>query len=152
VNAFDFKKIGKRLATLALLSVSIGFAGCGSSQDPNRLPVFPAKGQIAFKGKPANGAFVVLHPKNAVGDNAVRPRAQVQEDGTFLLSTYDANDGAPVGEYKVTVELHNFVKSKNGDISRGPNVLPKQYGLPKTSPITVQIAGGENQLPPIVLK
>jgi hypothetical protein len=152
VNAFNIKKIGKRLAILALLQLSIGFTGCGSSPDPNRLPVFPAKGQIAFKGKPANGAFVVLHPKKAVGVDVVRPRAQVQEDGTFLLSTYDANDGAPAGEYKVTLELHNFIKNKNGDISRGPNVLPKQYGRPDTSPITVLIAEGENSLSPIVLK
>jgi hypothetical protein len=152
LTAFYAKKIGKRLALLLLVVFLAGIAGCGSSQDPNRLQVFPAKGQIAFPGKPVGGAFVVLHPKAATGSQLVRPRGNVREDGTFSLTTYDANDGAPAGEYKVTVELHNLVKRANGDVSLGPNIVPKQYGNPKTSPLTVRIAEGENSLPPIMLK
>ena len=152
LTAFYAKKIGKRLAMLFLIVFLAGIAGCGSSQDPNRLRVFPAKGQITFPGKPVGGAFVVLHPKAATGSEVVRPRGNVSEDGTFSLTTYDANDGAPAGEYKVTVELHNLVKRANGDVSLGPNIVPKQYGNPKTSPLTVRIAEGENSLPSIILK
>jgi hypothetical protein len=152
LTAFYAKKIGKRLTLLVLVVFLSGIAGCGSSQDPNRLKVFPAKGQIAFLGKQVGGAFVVLHPKASSSSEVVRPRGNVHEDGTFSLTTYDADDGAPAGEYKVTVELHNLVKRANGDVSLGPNIAPKQYGNPKTSPLTVRIAEGENALPPIVLK
>jgi hypothetical protein len=142
----------KRFTILALLPLLAVLAGCGSSQDPNQLPVYPVKGQLAFRGKPAAGAFVVLHPKAATNIKVVPPRGQVREDGTFSLTTYSANDGAPAGEYKVTVELHGIVKQANGDFSRGPNLVPKQYSNPKTSPLTVQIAEGENALSPILLK
>ncbi len=146
------KKIVYKFAMSILLLFLVGLAGCGSSTDANQLPVFPVKGQLAFHGKPASGAYVVLHPKAAVGSKVIPPRGQVREDGTFSLSTYSADDGAPAGEYKVTVELHSIVKQANGDFSRGPNLVPKQYGNPKTSPLTVQIAEGENTLQPIVLK
>ncbi len=152
LTAFFTKKHRHKLTMLIILSLLAAIVGCGSSPDPNRLLVFPTKGQIAFKGKSPGGAFVVLHPKAATGPNVVRPHAHVHDDGTFSLSTYNTNDGAPAGEYKVTVELHNLIKRSNGDIAPGPNVLPKQYSRPETSPLIVRIAEGENSLSPIVLK
>jgi len=146
------KKIVYKLAMSILWLFLIGLAGCGSSTDANQLPVFPVKGQLAIRGKPATGAFVVLHPMAALDSKVIPPRGQVRDDGTFSLTTYKSDDGAPVGEYKVTVEYRELVKQTNGDISRGPNLVPKQYGNPKTSPLTVRIAEGENALPPIVLK
>ncbi|HEY2826680.1 MAG TPA: hypothetical protein VGJ04_03690, partial [Pirellulales bacterium] len=82
----------------------------------------------------------------------VVPTAQVKPDGTFDLSSYAANDGAPPGEYKVTVQWHKTVKPAGGDPTLGPNLLPPQYRRPDTSPLTVVIAAGPNQLNPIVLK
>jgi hypothetical protein len=152
LRAFFSNRIGRKLILLALLMFMAGIEGCGSSPDPNRLAVFPVKGQIAFKSKPTDGAFVVLHPKGAIGPNVLRPHGYVRKDGTFSLSTYDTNDGAPAGEYKMTVERRNLVKRPNGDFSPGPNVLPRQYSRPDTSPVAVRIAEGDNALPPIVLK
>jgi hypothetical protein len=150
--AFFSKKAKRKLAMLVLLPVLAGITGCGSSVDPDRLPVFPAKGQITFQGKSLNGAFVVLHPQGAKGSREARPRGHVTEDGKFSLSTYETNDGAPAGEYKVTVECRSLVKRPSGDIVAGPNVLPKKYSRPETSPVTLRIAEGDNSLSPIILK
>jgi hypothetical protein len=98
------------------------------------------------------GAFVVLHPQGTQSADGVRPRGHVAEDGNFSLSTYETNDGAPAGDYKVTVEYRSLVKKPSGDVAAGPNVLPKQYSRPETSPISVRIASGDNALAPIVLK
>jgi len=135
--------------------VSLATIGCGSAQDPNRLPVFPATGKISFKGVVPDGAYVALHSKtNAKAPNGqeVVPTAKVKSDGTFDLSSYAANDGAPSGEYKVTVEWHKTIKPAGGDPTLGPNLLPPQYSKADTSPLTVIIATGPNQLNPIVLK
>jgi hypothetical protein len=128
-------------------------AGCGKTQDPNRLPVFRASGKVTFQGKAPAGALVVLHPKVSTPENqAVRPRAYVKEDGSFELSSYESNDGAPAGDYAVVLVWPKPVKSPSGELSAGPNVLPPKYSRPESSPEVVKIAEGANQLNPIIVK
>jgi hypothetical protein len=152
LSAFFAKRGRRKIASLFLAACLAAIAGCGSNADPNRLPVFPANGQIAYHGMSLRGAFVVLHPQGSQSAEGVRPRGHVADDGKFSLSTYETSDGAPAGDYKVTVECRSLVKKPNGDVVAGPNVLPKQYSRPETSPISVRIASGDNALAPIVLK
>jgi hypothetical protein len=128
------------------------FAGCGSSQGSDRVPVFPATGRLVYDGRPLAGAFVVLHSKGAEQSHrAPRPHAQVSADGSFSLTSYDTDDGAPAGDYTVTVELRPLVR-RGGDITAGPNTLPSKYCRAETSPVTVQIAEGRNELPEIQIR
>src|SRR5262245_41415792 len=76
-------------------------AGCGSD---GRKPVFPVSGKVTWDGRPARGATVVFHPVTDNGPDAVRPRGKVNADGSLEVTTYAAKDGAPAGEYKLTVE------------------------------------------------
>ena len=82
----------------------------------------------------------------------IPPRAAVQPDGTFALTSYSSNDGAAPGEYVLTITWHKTIKRPNGEPDLGPNLLPTQYEKAKTSPVIVKIAEGKNELPPIVLK
>src|SRR5436309_2942675 len=72
-------------------------AGCGSS---DRAGLQPVKGTLRVNGQPAAAALVTFHP---TGADAARPTGRVGGDGTFTLTTRVAGDGAPVGEYRVTV-------------------------------------------------
>jgi hypothetical protein len=147
--------VTKQTALVLIAALSLAAAGCGSAQNQNQLPVFPASGKITFKGAAPDGAYLALHSKtNAKAPNGqeVIPTAQVRSDGTFDLSSYAAKDGAPAGEYKVTIEWHKTVKSAGGEPTLGPNLLPPQYSKTETSPLTVAIAQGPNELNPIVLK
>ena len=77
------------------------------------LPVFPAKGMVTFKGKAPEGASVALHPKDpelAKNQKFIPPRASVQPDGTFALTSYQSNDGAVPGEYVLTITWHKTIK------------------------------------------
>jgi hypothetical protein len=136
--------------------VVIAAAGCGATQDPNLLPVFPAQGKLSFHGKVPEGAYVALYPKanvaKAPNGQPVVPRGQVQGDGSFNLTSYAAGDGAPVGDYAVTVEWHKTITLPSGVPNLGPNLLPAKYSKAETSPVTVQIAQGKNELPAIILK
>jgi hypothetical protein len=129
--------------------------GCGKSQPEGLLTVYPTVGKVTFKGSVPQGAYVALHSTsnlNAPNGQVVVPRAQVQPDGTFELSSYNYNDGAPKGDYVLTVEWHKTVKGPDGDPTLGPNLLPPLYSKSATSPVKVTIVAGKNELSPIVLK
>jgi hypothetical protein len=115
--------------------------------DSGRVPVHPARGEARFEGRPMADATIFLHPVGVKNPAHPRPRAVVGPDGTFVLGTYRKDDGAPAGEYHVTVQW--FAKAAPHDVPR--NVLPPRYAGPETSGLTVRIQGGKNQLPPIQL-
>jgi hypothetical protein len=131
------------------------FVGCGSSESAQYLPVFPAAGTVQVDGKPPVGAFLVLHPKagfqRGPDGELVRPHGVVGEDGSFQLTSYQTNDGAPVGEYIVTFELRKVLKYAGGDAGPGPNLIPAQYTKVGTSPVVVKIEATRNHLPSISL-
>jgi hypothetical protein len=139
----------RRIASGIVLASGViaSMVGCGSSEA--RLPVHPVEGVITRGGKPLANALVALHPKSKPsGGEAVAPNGQTDENGVFKVSTYDANDGAPEGEYAVTVQYYQTVKTANG-IEPGPNVLPAKLSQPGTTDISVKIVAGPNKLAPI---
>jgi hypothetical protein len=144
------------LRIIALGALLLPAAGCGSSHDCDRLPVFPTKGTVKLEGTSPKGALIVFHPKagklSASDGNTIRPHGTVRSDGTFELTSYETNDGAPAGEYLVTLELRKVVKYPNGNAGPGPNLVPKKYTKSDATPLLVQIQPGPNELPPIVLK
>lgn len=133
-------------AGAALAATSIG---CGEAK-PDRVAVYPAAGKVTLKGQPTHGAQLILYPKSDLGADVPAPRANVGQDGSFKLSTFAGGDGAPEGEYVVTLRWYKLVK-QGGDVVAGPNVIPRKYTNPQSSDITVRIAAGQNELPPIKL-
>ncbi len=131
--------------TLALLLA----AGCSGKLEKERVAVYPVEGAVTFKGQPMPGAFIVFHPKTPQ-PNAPAPRAEISKDGALKVSTYDGGDGAPEGEYVVTIEWRKLVK-QGPDLVAGPNVVPAKYGRPETSDIVRRVAAGPNNLEPIAL-
>ncbi|BBO34378.1 hypothetical protein [Lacipirellula parvula] len=137
---------------VGLLGVAIALmamAGCGEAK-PQRTAVFPAKGTITLKGEPAHGAIIALHPKSPLPAGVPAPRANVDKDGSFAVSTYDSGDGAPEGEYVLTVVWNKLIKN-GGDVRIGPNVIPTKYGNPTSSDLVVKVTAGENAIPAIQL-
>jgi hypothetical protein len=131
------------LALAALVPVS-----CGPAD--GRRPTFSVSGKVLLPdGKPAEHATVVFHPAGESGPDVVKPRGKVGPDGTFRLTTYDGHDGAPAGEYRVTVEL--WLSTGKGD--EGPTSrLPAKYARPETSQLSATVNPGPTELQPIRLK
>src|ERR1700685_2288827 len=92
-----------RLAkSLVILSLAVVVTGCG----PSRKSVFPVKGRVVDSaGKPVVGATVIFHPVTRDQDDENKPVARVDETGAYVLTTYVQGDGAPAGEYSVTILL-----------------------------------------------
>jgi len=133
------------LATLALAGL-FSLSGCGEAQAP-RTPVFPVSGQVRVEGDSASGALVVFH---SVSKTTPPASATADGEGRFKLTTYETGDGAPAGEYTVTVSLRKLV-TKEGSSIAGPNVLPEKFASPTTTPFKVTVAAAPNELKPFVV-
>jgi tetratricopeptide (TPR) repeat protein len=115
----------------------------------DKVRVYPAQGTVELDGQPLAGAAIFLQPLEGTNPKVPRPRATTQEDGTFELGTYHDDDGAPPGEYKVTVQLFSRQDARHG--GQTLNFLPARYARPETTDLTLQIHEGENKLPVLKL-
>ena len=70
----------------------------------SHVHVYHAQGQATLDGKPIANASIWLDPVWTKEPGFPRPHAISQADGSFVLETYDKEDGAPEGEYKVSVQ------------------------------------------------
>jgi hypothetical protein len=125
-----------RLTRLALLLVlPFGMAACGGSHE---FDTVPAKGTVAYKGKPLEKGQIQLLPDD--GPAAVG----LIENGKFVVGTNADGDGAPPGKYRVTVFSYKETKTRFGEtISKA--VIPNRYANPDTSGLVVEIPEGGNE-------
>lgn len=136
---------------VVLLLLAAGMAGCSND---GQVPVYPVSGRVGVEGESPAGALLVFHPQSAPqkpGVEIPKPVGRVQSDGTFKLTTYSENDGAPAGDYSVTVEWRPLVK-QDGDMKAGPNVIGDEYGKPESTPLHVNVGTSSKSLDPIELK
>lgn len=89
----------RRRGLVLLVFCMLLIAGCGKGQKA----VYKVHGQVFdAKKKPAVGAIVTFHPADA-DPNEMKPIGKVDEQGNYTLTTYTEGDGAPEGEYTITI-------------------------------------------------
>lgn len=110
----------------------------------NRLVCVAARGRVLYRGQPIADAQVVFHgPDPRTGRLRRVADALTDSDGRFALSTYTANDGAPAGDYRVTVIWTSAPTDFNNRYR--PNRLPPRYADPNLSGLTATVkAVGDN--------
>ncbi|MCE9532372.1 MAG: metallophosphoesterase [Planctomycetes bacterium] len=112
----------------------------------DRKPTHPVRGFVYFDGAPPAGATVAFHQKaTTMGKDSYRVIADglIEGDGSFTLSSNGPFDGAPVGEYFITVVYDgrypfNGKKIKNDDI-------PSKFTKPDTSDLKATVKSGPNE-------
>jgi 3',5'-cyclic AMP phosphodiesterase CpdA len=112
----------------------------------NRKPTHPVQGKVFFDGTPCPDALVAFYvpPANEKAKPLRIGDALVESDGSFVFSTYTANDGAPVGDYIVTVVKRRPSFDAQG--KPGPNQLPEKYAKVDTSDLRVKVKDGPNDI------
>jgi hypothetical protein len=128
------------LAAVALVLLPLS---CG----PKRPPLFPVNGQVSFKGKPTPGALVVFNLVDNKDPRAPRPSGYVQADGSFSLRTYPGTEGAPEGEYTVSIVWTDPKDIPDRSTSEVPNKLPAIYANPRTSKLHAKVQPGADNRP-----
>jgi hypothetical protein len=128
----------------AVLCAILVLAYCGCS---GRKPVYPVAGRVVDAGgKPVPGATVIFCPIENLFDNANKPAGWADDEGNFSLTTYDQEDGAPAGEYVVTVELRTGSRSPKRPRQAPPDRLGGKFSDPNRSPLRATIIKGENDV------
>ena len=81
--------------------------GCAKQEFQNlRQATFPVRGQVTLDGKPVANATIVFKPVDASKFKwREQPQAKSDAEGKFTLFTYEANDGAPTGDYRVGIAI-----------------------------------------------
>ena len=90
--------IARAVAAMVVICLA-GLTGCGQGS----VKLYPVRGTVLFNGQPATGAVVVFHSTHDEALDAARPNGRVGASGQFELSTHQPGDGAPAGDYVVTL-------------------------------------------------
>jgi hypothetical protein len=124
-------------------------AGCSGSK---QTPVYPVRGQVLLNGKPLSQAIVTFHHQGS-GPDAPAPSAQTDSEGRYTLTSYQNGDGAPEGEYAVSLVCFRTRELRKGsDEDTARNIVPARYANAATSRLTAKVAAGKNELPPLQVK
>jgi hypothetical protein len=140
----------RRFWTLFAIGLCVAIAGCGSKHD-DRPAAHPVAGKIFVNGTPAANARVALYPTDKPGAH-LRPHAVVEPDGSFHLTTFKTRDGAPAGEYALTVTWPGPLAKGQGEDEEGPDRLERRYADPKHPATRVCIVPETAELETIDLK
>ena len=146
------RRLPRRAAIFASAAWVIACSGC-SEKPPLRksAPVYPVSGQVSVDGERAIGAQVTFHRVGETDPKAIKPFAIVEGDGWFRPSTIDSFDGAPAGDYLVTVTWPT-IKVEGGEEIEGPDRLQGRYSTKEHPAAKVTVVAGENEFPAFELK
>ncbi len=114
---------------------------------PERPVTHPVAGKIYVNGVPAGNASIAFHP---IGDHAAeiyRPVGCSNLDGSFSLMPYATHDGAPEGEYVVTVLWVDRTQPYDecGDLTIH-DVLKGRYVDATKSTLRARVVPGSNEI------
>jgi hypothetical protein len=132
----------------------VAITGCGDG----KIARYPVKGSVKVDGQPAEGAIVIFCPVDAGPEwKDLRPSGKTDAAGEFQLLTFESNDGAPAGQYKVIINWpappQPGAEDREGRGPRpGPDRLKGKYYNIDRSPFSVTVEKKTNSLEPFELK
>ncbi len=100
---------------------------------------FPVKGTVMYNGKPVPKGTVLFTPVSG-GPTAT---GQLNEDGTYRLTTYKPGDGALLGEYRVAIMAMEGPLQGDPPIAPPP-IIPDKYSSLALSDLKANVQEGDN--------
>lgn len=128
--------------------VTLGLSGCGDG----KVAVYPVTGKLLdAKGNPATGALVMFHPVTPPVDQPTFSlTGTANASGEYWIETYGSADGAPVGDYILTVV---WLPEKKSLFDAQPDKLNGKYADKTKSQLKFKVeAKPKNEVPTITLK
>jgi hypothetical protein len=123
------------------LAVLLTVLGCGGPEE-----LAPASGKVLYKGKPlAFGSVMFQHTSGGQPS-----QGEIQPDGTFEMSTFDANDGARIGPNLVSIFCYESqdparkAQRSAGEQSLGRLLIPRKYTLFSSSGLRIDVSPNKN--------
>ncbi|MBC8869887.1 MAG: carboxypeptidase regulatory-like domain-containing protein [Planctomycetes bacterium] len=144
------------LVFMACLACCVMVAGCGGgSSNPATVPV---TGTVQLNGQAVEGATVTF-----VGEASTRPATGTTDaQGEFTLTSFEPNDGAPPGDYSITITKYADAGAGTApdevdaaspeamygdggpDAAGSPNELPAKYETAVTTTLKETVTAGQD--------
>lgn len=157
----DSLKISFSVALLSVLTLT----GCtdGAAGGAKREPVHKVTGKVTMSGAPVANAIVTFSPTG----QTPAATGRTDDEGKFVLTTYDPGDGAAAGDYKALVTKEGAAPASGAPVGHDPNnkvaqggamhgaqksaaatgLLPGKYSAATTSDLNVTVkADGANDV------
>ncbi|MGL6073431.1 MAG: hypothetical protein ACRC8S_04635 [Fimbriiglobus sp.] len=140
--------VSLRITIFSLLTLAF-VIGCGGSSTPieGAPQAHPVSGVLTMKGAPMAGAIITFYPLASKGKYDAAPSAIADQDGRYKLTTYSTGDGAPTGEYRVTIYWpgkRRGTPNEEGDLP--PDQLKEVYAGKTTSKLKATVEARENTI------
>lgn len=117
--------LSKALAALMLLAS----CGCDKNQgSAMRGSTVTVKGKVTYQGKPLTKGNITLEPV----DRGREAHGGIQPDGTFVLSTFQENDGAVPGVHRVS-------------ITEAGKAVPRKFQHTSSSQVEIEVVEGKTE-------
>lgn len=136
-----------RTANISLLGlILLATVGCGSGIEMGTIA-----GTVTLDGKPMTfGTVMMQHVEGGQPS-----RGEIQSDGSFVLSTFQPEDGARVGTNRVRITAYSTQdparsNGLSGSGALGVLVIPEKYASFGRSGLTTEVAPGDN--PPLTFE
>jgi hypothetical protein len=129
------------------LALLIGLAGCSGGQATAKV-----SGKVTHNGQPVTGGMLTFSPV-ASSSGAVTAgkgaTGEIKSDGTYVLTTNIAGDGAVIGRHKVTflpraAAAAEAPAAEPGKHDEAPAASPFKGLMPKEP--EVEVKAGENAI------
>jgi len=137
-----------------ILPLSIAGLIVGGCADSSRMKVYPVSGKVLYKGEPAVGAEIAFFglDEELATPAAPFPKAVATADGSFSLSSYAPGDGAPTGNFAVTIVWKKSAAADPEIRETARDVLRGRYASPESSGLAAKVQPRNNELPVFELK
>lgn len=131
------------MSRFLLLIIVPVLVGCTRTEYPNNT--YPVSGRVQTSdGTPASDVRVTLHSSTLIAEgDPFRPSGITGDDGTFQLTTYETDDGAPAGSYAMTFRWAKPQKTLLDPIPK--DRLRNQFARPTEKSLTCDIIESESQ-------
>jgi hypothetical protein len=120
----------RRRTVLLLAAMALVAGGCGGGEKVPSLA--KVHGKVSYNGKPmALGKVLFIPVKRGEGETRPFPAgAEIQPDGTYVLTTVNPGDGAAIGEHKVVMHVFEEPGKRKGPPRGGTmmrSLVPEKY-------------------------
>lgn len=135
-------KVFRRTVAFLVLLLAAPW-GCGQS-NPDLPRTTHTSGTVTYQGKPLEKGTITF-----ISDTGHLATGELQPDGTYELTTFEAGDGAVVGHHRVKIVADtadpNLMPGSSPGYKPPKELIPKKYADAQTSGLEATV--GEESKP-----
>jgi len=136
-------------ACIALLAIGYTFWPRGNGSEPLVNKLVPVSGKLLLEEESLSGAQLTFFAMRSDKEFDSPVMTTTIKDGMFKIGDHWNKLGLRPGKYAVVVEYQAVTIGEDGEAVFGPNLIPRVYCKPETSPLKIEIAENKSEIGPL---